>query len=371
MIQHSKTKRPSPSAMPDAMRWNAVVARDKACDGRFYYSVASTGIYCRPSCASRLAKRSNVAFYETCAQAEAAGFRPCKRCKPDQPISERQYAEKIAHACRLIETAEAAPKLESLATAVNLSPFHFHRIFKSIVGVTPKAYASAQRNKRVRENLKRTATVTQSIYEAGFNSSGRFYANSALVLGMTPRQSRSGGASTTITFALGDCSLGSILVAATPVGVCAVLLGHNPETLLRDLEDRFPKAELKGGDRAFDKLAARVIAYVEQPDQSIDLPLDVRGTVFQHKVWRALCGIPAGTTVSYAELAKRIGAPNAMRAVAGACAANPVAVVVPCHRVVRGDGALSGYRWGVERKRALLDREAQAGNSKPPLKKSR
>lgn len=344
----------------EAERWAAVVARDKAFDGSFYYSVATTGVYCRPSCAARLAKRQNVRFHETCADAESAGFRPCKRCKPNEPALAEQHAAKIAEACRLIAEAEAALRLHELAEAVGLSPYHFHRIFKAVVGVTPKAYATAQRQKRVREKLGRSSTVTEAIYDSGFNSNGRFYATSNEVLGMSPMDFRAGGKNTDIRFAVAECSLGSILVAASEKGVCAIFLGDDPGALVRELQDRFPRARLIGGDHEFEQLTAKVIGFVEAPGARPDLPLDIRGTAFQHRVWQALRAIPPGQTVSYAELARRIGEPKAVRAVASACAANHIAVAIPCHRVVRTDGGLSGYRWGVERKRILIDKEAKS-----------
>ena len=343
----------------DDAKWAAVVARDAKVDGKFFYSVKTTGVYCRPSCPARLAKRANVAFHATCAEAEASGFRPCKRCKPDQPSLAERYASKVAEACRLIETSEEAPKLDSLADAIGLSPFHFHRIFKSTVGVTPRAYAIAHRHKRVREQLVRSTTVTEAIHEAGFNSNGRFYASSAQVLGMTPTDFRAGGKNAEIRFAIGDCSLGCILIAASNKGVCAILMGDDPDALLRDLQDRFPKARLIGGNKKFEALAAKVIGFVEKPGGRLDLPLDIRGTAFQHQVWQALRDIPAGSTASYTDIAKSIGQPRAVRAVARACGANAMAVLIPCHRVVRTGGALSGYRWGIERKRALLDRETK------------
>jgi AraC family transcriptional regulator of adaptative response/methylated-DNA-[protein]-cysteine methyltransferase len=239
-----------------------------------------------------------------------------------------------------------------------MSRYHFHRIFKAITGVTPRAYAVAQRTQRVRAELTRTATVTDAIYSAGFQSNGRFYATSAEVLGMTPSQFRSGGHGAAIRFAVGQCSLGAILVAATDKGVCAILLGDDPEALVRNLQDRFPKARLCGGEADFEQVVARVIGFVEAPALGLDLPLDVRGTAFQQRVWELLRAIPAGTTASYLDIATRLGAPKAVRAVAQACAANAIAVAIPCHRVVYHDGTLSGYQWGVERKRALLDREA-------------
>jgi AraC family transcriptional regulator of adaptative response/methylated-DNA-[protein]-cysteine methyltransferase len=301
-----------------------------------------------------------MAFYATPGEAEAAGFRPCKRCKPNAASLAAEHAQLIADACRLIETAEEVSTLDALAAQLGVSPFHFHRIFKAITGVTPKAYATAHRQKRVRDSLKRSNTVTEAIHEAGFNSSGRFYANSEKVLGMTPTTFRTGGKDTTLRFAVGRSSLGAVLVAASDKGIAAILLGDDPQVLVRDLEDRFPKAELVGGDRDFENVVAKVIALIEAPGQDFDLPLDVRGTAFQHRVWQALREIPVGTTASYAEIAERIGMPKAVRAVAAACAANRLAVAIPCHRVVKNDGALSGYRWGVERKRELIAREAQS-----------
>jgi AraC family transcriptional regulator, regulatory protein of adaptative response / methylated-DNA-[protein]-cysteine methyltransferase len=341
----------------DEDRWAAVVRRDRSADGVFYYAVLTTGVYCRPSCAARLPRRENVRFHESCAAAEKAGFRPCKRCRPNRPGLAEERAAAVAAACRSIETAEETPDLAALAEAAGVSRFHFHRIFKAVMGLTPKAYAAAHRAERVRDELAGDGTVTEAIYGAGFNSSGRFYANSTQLLGMTPTRFRAGGSGAAIRFALGECSLGTILVAATDKGVCAILFGDEPEALIRDLQDRFPKAELIGGDAGFEELVATVVGFVEAPGLGLDLPLDMRGTAFQHRVWQALCAVPAGATVSYAEIARRIGAPKAVRAVAQACAANEIAVAIPCHRVVRSDGALSGYRWGVERKRALLDRE--------------
>jgi AraC family transcriptional regulator of adaptative response/methylated-DNA-[protein]-cysteine methyltransferase len=344
----------------DAERWDAVRRRDSTVDGQFYYSVSSTGVYCRPSCAARLARRENVRFHMSCAAAEAAGFRPCLRCRPNQDAFAVRQAAAIAKACKLIAEAEEMPALETLAASAGMSRFHFHRVFKTVTGVTPKAYAVAHRRARVRDELTRRDTVTEAIYGAGFNSNGRFYAASADLLGMTPLAFRAGGRGTIIRFAVGECSLGAILVAATQNGVCAIELGDDPDALVRGLQDRFAKAQLIGDDRDFEQTIAKVVGFVEAPGQGLDLPLHVRGTAFQQAVWQALRAIPAGETVSYSELAKRIGRPSAVRAVAQACASNPVAVAIPCHRVVRTDGALSGYRWGVERKRKLLDRETAA-----------
>ncbi len=342
-------------------RWQAVIARDRAFDGQFVYSVRTTGVYCRPSCPARQAKPENVAFHAGPAEAEAAGFRACRRCTPNAASLAEQHAETIARACRAIEAAETPPALAKLAQAVGMSPYYFHRVFKAVTGVTPKAYAAAQRVARARKQLADgSASVTEAIYDAGFNSSGRFYATSNAMLGMTPTAYRAGGADTDIRFALAQCSLGAILVAQSAKGICAIALGDDPDQLARELQDQFPNANLIGGDAEFEQLVAKVIGFVEAPAIGLDLPLDVRGTAFQQRVWQALRAIPAGETVSYRDIAKRIGAPHAMRAVAGACAANAIAVAIPCHRVVRNDGALSGYRWGVQRKQALLEKEAQA-----------
>ena len=320
--------------------------------------MTTTGVYCRPSCASRRARPEHVRFHATAPAAERAGFRPCRRCKPDRLSLGQEHAALVAAACRAIAASATAPSLSLLARRAGLSPSHFHRLFKAATGVTPKAYASAERSKRVHRELRKgTKTVTEAIYDAGFNSGGRFYESSAQLLGMTPSDYRAGGADTEIRFAVGECSLGSILVARSARGICAILLGDDPGTLVRDLQDRFPRAALVGGDAAFERTVARVVGFVEAPALGLDLPLDVRGTAFQQRVWQALRDIPAGETVSYAEIARRLGAGGSARAVAQACAANALAVAIPCHRVVRHDGALSGYRWGVERKQRLLEKE--------------
>jgi AraC family transcriptional regulator, regulatory protein of adaptative response / methylated-DNA-[protein]-cysteine methyltransferase len=338
-------------------RWERIVARDKAADGMFWYTVNTTGVYCRPSCPSRGCNPENVTIHDTLESARATGFRPCMRCKPEGPAADTVNAGIVTRACRMIETSETAPSLTDLADAVALSPGYFHRIFKAHTGLTPRGYATAHRAKRVREALASETSVTEAIYDAGFNSSGRFYEASNGLLGMTPSSFRKGGAKEVIRFAIGETSLGSILVASSAKGVAAILLGDDPDALARDLQDRFPKATLIGADADYEAIVARVVGYVEAPDVGLDLPLDVRGTAFQQRVWQALCAIPVGQTLSYSEVANRIGAPDATRAVAGACAANKLAVAIPCHRVVRNDGALSGYAWGVERKQALLDRE--------------
>jgi AraC family transcriptional regulator of adaptative response/methylated-DNA-[protein]-cysteine methyltransferase len=339
-------------------RWAAVVARDPKADGTFFYSVKTTGVYCRPSCGARTARPENVAFHATAADAERAGFRPCKRCRPDQPTRAQHNAAVVADLCRYIENADAPPTLDDLARRAGVSAFHLHRIFKEVTGVTPRAYAAAHRGRRMRAELARETSVTDAIFGAGFNSSSRFYEQSDELLGMTPTAYRAGGANTEIRFAIGQCSLGAILVARSDRGLCAISLGDDPDTLARELQDRFPHARLIGDDPDFAQLVARVVGFVEAPRVGLDLPLDVRGTAFQQRVWQALREIPPGATASYAEIAAKIGAPKSVRAVAQACGANHLAVAIPCHRVVRQDGALSGYRWGVQRKRALLEREA-------------
>ena len=357
-------ERPQPSMPPemaDDPRWARIVARDKTADGCFWYSVATTGIYCRPSCPSRTANPRNVQLHDTLAAAKATGFRPCKRCNPDGISIDGKNAAIIAQACRLIEESEEEPSLNDLAEAVGRSPSYFHRMFKAITGLTPKDYAVAHRAAKVRQGLDSGNSVTEAMYDAGFNSSGRFYEKSTGLLGMTPTQYRAGGANEEIRFAVGETSLGAILVASSKRGVASILLGTDPDMLVRNLQDRFPKARLIGADGDYEALVARVVGFVEAPNLGLDLPLDVRGTAFQQRVWRALQEIPVGQTVSYAEVARRIDSPKAVRAVAGACAANNLAVAIPCHRVVRNDGSLSGYAWGVERKRVLLDREAALG----------
>jgi AraC family transcriptional regulator of adaptative response/methylated-DNA-[protein]-cysteine methyltransferase len=363
-IAASKRAARAPSARAAATerdpRWAAVVARDARADGQFYYSVASTGVYCRPSCAARTPRPENVEFHRDTAAAEGAGYRACKRCRPGQASLADRRAELVAELCRFIDTSPDCPSLDDLAARAGLSPHHLHRIFKSVTGLTPKVYVDARRSARVRAALEHGQSVTAAIYSAGFNSNGRFYAASDQVLGMTASHYKKGGESRRIRFAVGQCSMGAILVAATERGVCAILLGDDPAALVRDLQDRFADAELVGADTEFEQLVARVVGFVEAPRIGLDLPLDVRGTVFQERVWQALTRIPVGETASYTDIARSIGAPRAVRAVAYACAQNPVAVAIPCHRVVRSDGALSGYRWGVERKRALLAREAGA-----------
>jgi AraC family transcriptional regulator of adaptative response/methylated-DNA-[protein]-cysteine methyltransferase len=338
-------------------RWAAVRTRDATADGRFFYSVRSTGVYCRPSCGARTPRPENVGFHASAADAETAGFRPCRRCRPDlPPLAERQAAL-VAALCRQIDAADTVPSLAALAASAGLSRFHLLRVFKAHTGLTPRAWAAARRAERLRARLADGASVTAAIVDAGYGSTSRVYEKSVQPLGMTPRRYRAGGADTDIRFAIAQCALGALLVAESGRGVCEIALGDDPDTLARALQDRFPQARLTGDDPAFARRVAEVAGFVEAPGIGLALPLDIRGTAFQQRVWAALRAIPPGVTVSYSALAQRIGAPAAVRAVASACAANTLAVAVPCHRVVRTDGSLSGYRWGVARKRALLDRE--------------
>lgn len=338
-------------------RWQSVEARDRAADGRFFFSVSSTGIYCRPSCPARRPKPEHVRFFATAKAAEAEGFRACKRCRPDRPETWTQNAEIVAEMCRLIESTEEIPDLDALAKKAGFSPYHFHRVFKATTGVTPRQYALAHRAKRVREGLTNGARVTDAILDAGYGSASRFYENSDKVLGMKPTEYRSGGINTEIRYAIGASSLGNILVAQTERGVCAIFLDDDPDMMIAELKRRFPKAKISAGGAEFETIVAQVVAFAEKPNGPLDLPLDLQGTAFQQRVWNALREIPAGETRTYSEIAKKIGAPDAVRAVGTACGANHVSLAVPCHRVVGSTGALTGYRWGVARKKTLLERE--------------
>lgn len=354
----AELRRSTLPSVADDPRWARIVARDRTADGHVWYSVSTTGVYCRPSCPSRTANPKNVRIHGSLESAKATGFRPCKRCNPDGLSAEAENAALVAKACRIVQESEEEPSLEELADAVGRSPSYFHRMFKAATGVTPKEFAAAYRAARVRKGLATGSTVTEAIYDAGFNSSGRFYEKSTDILGMTPSKYRAGGANEEIKFAVGQISLGAILVASTKKGVAAILLGDDPDELVRNLQDRFPNAHLIGAESSYEALVARVVGFVEAPRIGFDLPLDVRGTLFRERVWKALQEVPAGTVVSYAEIARRIGAPRSVRALVGACAANNLAVAIPCHRVVRNDGSLSRYAWGIERKQVLIKREA-------------
>jgi len=335
-----------------------VQTRDVTADGAFVFGVVTTGVYCRPSCPARRPLRRNVRFYETPGDAEAAGLRTCRRCDPTGIGPKARQTEVVARACRILDEADPAPPLDELAHRVGVSPSHLHRLFRTATGITPKAYATARRAERTRARLAAGTSVTDAVYDAGFASSGPFYAEARWRLGMTPSTFQAGGRGERVRLAEAPSSLGAVVVAATDRGVCAVELGDDADVVLRAVAERYPNAELVDSDPALTELVAAVVATVEDPSAGHDLPLDLRGTAFQERVWRALRAIDPGTTLAYAELAEQVGAPSAARAVGAACAANRVAVAVPCHRVVRSDGSLAGYRWGIERKAALLAREA-------------
>ena len=361
--EHALRKRRPPARSPDDPRLARIAARDPTADGSFWYAVTTTGVYCRPACPSRAARPEHIRLFDTREAAESAGFRPCRRCNPRGLSADGVNAEIVARACRTLARSDEAPSLSALAAAAELNPSHFQRVFKRVTGLSPKAYADAVRAERVRDGLSGSGTVTAAMLDAGYASPSRFYAAAPHALGMAPKRWRTGGVGETLRFAVGACALGAILVASSEKGIAAILLGDDPDALVRDLQDRFRQATLVGGDADYERLVARVIAHVERARGQLDLPLDLRGTVFQKQVWHALKTVPAGAKTSYSEIAVALGAPKAVRAVAMACAANHIAVVIPCHRVVRRDGELSGYRWGIERKRILLDREAARGGS--------
>ena len=340
--------------------WAALTRRDASGDGAFVYAVRTTGVYCRPGCASRMPRRENVAFYATPEAAEAAGFRPCKRCRPtDGSVGERHVAA-IGRACALIRARDALPSLSELADAAGISRFHFHRVFKQITGATPREWGKAHRLGRFAARLDAGESVAAAVYGAGFGASSRAYEAAPNGLGMTPGARRHGGRGETIRFTTVKSGLGWALVAATERGICMTALGDEPAPLEADLRRRFPAALIWPADAALTAWAERIVQFIARPDAQPDLPLDIRGTAFQAQVWRALQKIPPGRTASYREVAAALGRPSAVRAVAQACANNKLALLVPCHRVVRSDGNLAGYRWGVERKRALLAREREA-----------
>ncbi|MEG3134602.1 bifunctional DNA-binding transcriptional regulator/O6-methylguanine-DNA methyltransferase Ada [Rouxiella sp. T17] len=345
-------------------RWQAITQRDATADGQFFYAVKTTGIYCAPSCPSRQPNRENVEFFTLGEEAEQRGYRPCKRCRQGRISLHQQHAQQIAQACRLLENSDKTPTLEQLAFQVGLSAYHFHRLFKTFTGLTPRAYAMAKRQQRVRENLAQPLSVTSAILEAGYGSNGHFYGSSTARLGMTPSDYRAGGKGVEVWFAVGRCSLGDILVAESPRGICAILLGDDPQALVENLQKTFTHAQLLGGDPDFEGRIAAIVGFVDGDRAELALPLDIRGTAFQQRVWQALRAIPLGETLSYAAVAAKIGSPKAVRAVAGACAANLLAVAIPCHRVVKSSGELSGYRWGVDRKKRLLEQERQGAAPK-------
>jgi AraC family transcriptional regulator of adaptative response/methylated-DNA-[protein]-cysteine methyltransferase len=345
---------------PADPRWDAFAKRDKAWEGRFVAAVVTTGIYCRPGCPARLPRPQNVRFFASAQEAEHAGFRPCKRCRPGTAPHDDGLNAAVRVACAQIEAAEGAPDYAGIAQAAGFSRHHFHRAFKRIVGVTPGAYRKSLRERRAVAALQEGTSVTEAIYDAGYGSASRFYETLVPKLGLKPGAYAKAGAGEVIRFAVGECSLGSILVAATAKGVCAIELGGDPQALVDGLQQRFRKATLIGGDAGFEEIVAAAVGLVEDPSRGLGLPLHVRGTAFQLKVWEALRAIPPGKTATYKEIAEKAGAPAAVRAVGGAIASNKIAIAIPCHRVIRTGGALSGYRWGVERKAALLERERKA-----------
>jgi len=340
-------------------RYQAIRRRDRSFDGVFYFGVETTGVFCRPSCGARLARPEHVSFYSSPADAERAGFRACLRCRPAGPDRAERDATLVAGLCRFIEASDAPPSLEQLASHAGLSPFHVHRVFKAVTGLTPKAWARAHRARRARALMSASGSVSQAIFAAGFSSTSRFSEKSSRTFGMQPKRFQARGAGETIRWAVARCDLGLVLVAATETGLCAIELGDDEETLRATLNERFSAAKLVGGDPTFKATVTSVVALIERPGaMSTRLPLDLRGTAFQERVWRALLDIPPGETRTYSALAEQLGEPGATRAVAAACGQNPLAVAVPCHRVVGKDGSLRGYRWGLSRKRALLGREA-------------
>lgn len=340
----------------DDDRWQSVVDRDADADGQFVFAVHTTGIFCRPSCRAKHALRKNVSFFADAQQAQAAGFRPCKRCQPDKDSAQQHRLDKIAHACQLLEQ-ESPLTLDELAQQVAMSPYHLHRLFKATTGMTPKAWQQSWRARRLRDALAKGAPVTEAILNAGFPDSSSYYRQADQALGMTARQFRKGGDNVSVRYTLTDCALGRCLVAESERGICAILLGDDDATLVAELHELFPAAQDEAADADFQQHVREVIAVINTRNTPLSLPLDIRGTVFQLQVWQALRAIPCGKTVSYQQLASAIGKPKAVRAVASACGANKLAIVIPCHRVIRNDGALSGYRWGIARKAQLLQRE--------------
>jgi AraC family transcriptional regulator of adaptative response/methylated-DNA-[protein]-cysteine methyltransferase len=336
----------------DEARWEAVVSRDPAAEGAFYYGVRSTGIYCRPTCPARRPRRDNVVFFDTAEGAERAGFRACRRCEPGQVSARQQMIARVQH---LLDTMEPTPSLARLGEAVGLSPAHLQRAFKRATGLSPREYAAARRGRRLRAGLRNGASVTEAMYDAGYGSPRALYEAAPAELGMSPSAYRRGGQGQRIAYAVTESPLGPLLLAATDRGVCVLRFGA--DVRVQELRAEFPRATLVHDPAAVAGYTEAVLAYLGGREARLDAPLDVRATAFQQRVWAALREIPYGETRSYSEVARSIGAPSAVRAVARACATNPVALIVPCHRVVRASGDLGGYRWGLERKQALLDRE--------------
>ena len=338
--------------------WRVVSERDARFDGAMVYGVRSTGVFCKPSCPSRRPRREQVLFFATFKAAERAGFRACLRCQPQILSKTHPQIKMVLRACRLIEEAmEESPSLAALGAERGISPHHLQRTFKSIMGITPRRYRAAHRLKHFKEQIKKGETVTNAIYEAGYGSSSRLYEKSGADLGMTPAIYRRGGQGMKINYSMTECPLGRLLVARTERGVCAVTLGDVDSLLEAALRDEYPRADIRRDEHDLTALVERILAHIKGEERQLDVPLDLQATAFQLRVWEELRRIPYGSTRSYSEVAARLGQPQATRAVARACACNPVALLTPCHRVVREDGSLSGYRWGVDRKAHLLARE--------------
>lgn len=354
----------SVAALSPGRRWQIVQSRDRRYDGAFVYAVRSTGIYCRPSCPSRRPRRTQVTFFPEPAVAELAGFRACRRCRPQrrgQDGAADPAVELVRRVCRYLDAHPDAPAtLAVLAQAMGTTTHHLHRTFRRLLGISPREYREVVRVRRLQHHLKRGSRVSPAVYEAGFGSSSRVYERSDAVLGMTPATYAKGGRGARIAYAVVTSPLGQLLVAATERGVCRIALGDDAAALDADLRREFPAADIRRDRVALSRAVSAVLRFLEGQEASLDLPLDVQATAFQRRVWKALRRIPAGATRTYAEVARAIGSPTAARAVARACATNPTALVIPCHRVVREDGDLGGYRWGVARKRRLLALEATA-----------
>ncbi len=344
----------------ETQRFNAVQSRDSNADGEFVYAVISTGIVCYPSCPSRAALPENMRYFTDVAAALADGYRYCKRCRTDQPPLAVRNKQLVIEACRLMDNADDTVRIDSIATAVGVSRYHLQKLFKQYVGLSPKAYAQAIRVARVQDRLSHDNSIMQTLMDAGYDSVGSFYADVHKRLGMTATTLRQGAPGVKIHYGFATTMFGLIVVAQTKAGICSVLFGETREALIADLSARFSKATLINDTHSMQPQISAVAEKINIPDAAFDVPLDILGTVFQERVWQALRDIGPGITASYKDVAQAIGQPTAARAVARACSENPLAVLVPCHRVVKADGGLSGYRWGVERKRKLLDNEAMA-----------